>query len=64
VPPGFPGTVWSQRRTPLPCTAQGIGVDVFEKTFGMAALAGAAKASDATAADTATIQRTMFLLSR
>ena len=46
--------VWSQRRTPLPCTAQGIGAGVLENTFVIAAFAGAASASNASTASAAT----------
>ncbi len=48
VPPGFPAIVWSQRRTPLPCTAQGIGAGVPEKTLVIAAFAVGANASSTT----------------
>src|SRR5215212_883268 len=47
VPPGLPAIVWSQRRTPVPCTAHGIGAAVLLKTLVIVALAGAALMSAA-----------------
>src|SRR6185312_9593805 len=57
VPPGLPAIVWSQRRTPLPCTAHGIGAGVPLKTLVMAAFADEAKARNARTASAATTQR-------
>src|SRR6185312_12026628 len=57
VPPGLPAIVWSQRRTPLPCTAHGIGAAVFENTFVIAALADGAATNIKDAAPAAIEQR-------
>jgi hypothetical protein len=64
VPPGLPAMVWSHRRTPLPCTAHGIGVGVLLKTFVIVAFADGASANDAITATKTVNERAMLLLSR
>src|SRR5882724_9768942 len=46
VPPGLPAIVWSQRRLPVPCTAQGIGAAVLLNTDVIVALAGEAASNN------------------
>ena len=57
VPPGLPAIVWSHRRTPLPCTAHGIGAGVAVKTLVMAAFADGANTMNVRTASAATEQR-------
>src|SRR5688500_12752097 len=57
VPPGLPAIVWSHRRTPLPCTAHGIGAGGAVNTLVMAAFAAGANARNAVTASAATTQR-------
>ena len=73
VPPGLPAIVWSQRRTPLPCTAHGIGAGVAVNTLVIAASADGVNPISAHAVTAAIDQRTnaqlraasvMLLLSR
>src|SRR6185295_11886427 len=47
VPPGFPAIVWSQRRLPVPCTAQGIGAAVLLNTEVIVAFAAGAAPNNA-----------------
>ena len=57
VPPGFPAIVWSHSRTPLPCTAQGIGFGVAVKTLVIVAFAAGASANSASTASAGTNNR-------
>ena len=58
VPPGLPAIVWSQRRTPLPCTAHGIGAGVAVNTLVIAASADGVNPISAHAVTAAIDQRT------
>src|SRR3954452_17014182 len=61
-PPGLPAMVWSHRRTPVPCVAQGIGAAVAEKTFVMVALACGAITRNAHVSTIAMSQRGTLVL--